>query len=164
MPRKKGPKKPQKMYLLRTLRIQKGIATLKSFADKIAKNMEKTSEKGARAVMSALSRYENGKKPPAPYFEAIKAVLELSPEEIQSINKSFARTGAKKKKTKSRSFKNNSTTSPRKRKPLNDAVPPTSKPGIITPEAAAKFSNAVAALGEISLERAIQLLGDIATK
>lgn len=165
MATKKKPavkKTAKKVYFLKNLRMKKGFATLKSFAEAIAKNLGKTEEKDLKNIGSLFSRYETGAKKPGPeYFEAIKQVLTLSEEEVKSINKSIGRTTApvvvKKKKPQYAKKKSDAKETTAEQKKIV-------KPGTITPESASKFSNAVAALGEISLERASQLLQDLATK
>jgi hypothetical protein len=109
-------------------------------------------------IISALSRYETGKKPSEKYFNAIKEVLKFSADELNSIKKSFGRTGNNANK---KSAKKKPTRKPRVVKP--EKIEPAQKSGMITPEAAAKFSSAVAALGVMSLERAKQILDDLVT-
>ncbi len=154
----KGKNKGKKQYLLRTLRIKKGFKTVTAFGEEVAKELGRSTPKEIKTVQSMLSRYELGNRPASEYLGAIQSVLKLTKNEIISLNKSIARTAKKTPAAKRKAAQ--------KVAAKGSVVAKTvaTKSEIITPDAAVKFSNAVTALGGASLERAKQILEDLATK
>lgn len=159
---RKKKKNVFKSYL-RKIRIEKGFKKMSVFAQAFAEHAKLPNIKSAASM---ISRWETLRGKPTPEnLKALVAVLKLTPQESKSLNRSIGKAGmTKKKATKKTARKRAARNSTVVAQPKTPQTKQVLESGIITTDAAEKFSKAIAAMESTSLECAKKMLEDLATK